>query len=1066
MRFVFMFLCIFSFFDISANNIPFFSNPPDIDGKINSEEWANSLQFDLQKIKGGKPDNPTTVFLCHDNEFLYVAFRCSEKDMNSIRLLRRNPEEKDNSIWDDDCVEIFIDPFNSGNEKFYQIIVNSGGIVYDAAYGNAGWDSGLKTAVSSDDKGWTVETAIPFASFPYAPKGCELWSFNFAREKKSPSEISCLKSGEDALKSLSHFSEFGFQPEKEAFPFILKKLQDGLKMAAVFEFNNDSSDKTYKVEIPEEFVKFANPGEHIEIPYKIAEKQNSLNIKVSEGKEIIYKNTVTIYKRPPIIVVNKISNPLYKELWSQEPAGLAKNGGMYWSHLKDYNELRTFALQYGLRYIYEETFKDSAENKLMTIGAYPEIEKLADMNRKYGVKFIYRPNFKVPDAPHASAHTKTAIPFIFDPRCQKKYFQTIKDMRGMKDMIWAVFFGDELSETAITTGINLFAEKKDSYPYIRQVDKEVKKLYGGGVYGIPESMNDPNPYRWIAYRHWLNDKLIAMMKQTYVETKKISPDIYVISDDGISAQNCVYDFSQFKDVCDIITNQLYPKRNPDLDDFGFLTKYIADLSSCKEIWPCPHIEEYGYSFTPEEVLAKLSETVRSGATGFHYYLSDTIGRRTKKKYLYSEYFGAPERWQTEMAVLKEMGQMNRLKFPAPDSAIFTPMDTLRSYVGLAYPEKAFALHSFLGPNAGLWFKYTNESLLDSIKNYKVIFVADAKYLRKEAFLKLKDYVENGGTLVVLDPQAFLFTELGESLASERSELLGITETVDAKHNNLSYKSQNLSVSGLYNFNCKLRKGASAAATFEDGTPGIIHNTVGKGNVWCFAVNPLSLRIVPDNAWKNFFKEFSKSLSLKCDNDIWRFRFPDSLITPLPLPQGCCLTGNSITWRQFNPVMDANIETGGTYSYSVEPDIVKDKGGVKEVPFSKGNLTNRTSAPNAGNVSCGIGNINAWIVSWNLEKPVSIDFDLKNTYMIDRVIIFYQNFISDIKIETSTDEKNWQTFDFHKTEEDNMFPEDVRSKELKLPQKHKARFIRVSFASSKGKITLAEIEIWGSVSDNK
>ena len=753
-------LFAFIILDIQAENIPFFTKQPEINGKINPQEWANSLQFDLQKIKGGTPDNPTTVFLGHDNEFLYVAFKCTEKDMESIRLLRRNPEEKDNAIWDDDCVEIFIDPFNSGNENFYHIIINPAAIVYDAAFGNPGWDSGLRTAASSDNKGWTVEIAIPFASFPYAPKGCELWSFNFAREKKSSPEISCLKPGTEALKSLDHFSEFGFQPEKVQFPFVLKRLQDGMKPVALFEFDQNLPDKTYEVEMPGKAVLSAKPGEHLEISYSPG-NNNSLDIKVSENKRLIYENTVAFYQPPARVVVNKISNPLYKELWSQEPAGLAKNGGMYWSHLKDYNELRTFALQYGLRYIYEETFKDSAENKLMTIGAYPEIEKLADMNRKYGVKFIYRPNFKVPDAPRASAHTKTAIPFIFDPRCQKKYFQTIEDMRGMKDMIWAVFFGDELSETAITTGINLFAEKKDSYPYIRQVDEEVKKLYGGGIYGIPESMNDPNPYRWIAYRHWLNDKLIAMMKQTYVETKKISPDIYVISDDGISAQNCIYDFSQFKDACDIITNQLYPRRNPDLACFGFITKYIADLSSCKEIWPCTHIEEYGYSFTPEETLEKLSEAVLSGATGFHYYLSDTVGRRTKKKYLYSEYFGAPDRWQVEMAAVKEIGKMNRLKYPEADSAIFAPIDTLRSYVGLAYPEKAFVLHSFLGLNAGVWFKYINESLLDSIKNYKVIFVADSKYLRKEAFLKLRDYVEKGGTLVVLDPQAFLYTELGE-----------------------------------------------------------------------------------------------------------------------------------------------------------------------------------------------------------------------------------------------------------------------------------------------------------------
>lgn len=1062
-KLIHLLLFAFIILDIQAGNIPFFKNIPEIDGKINPEEWANSLQLDMQKINGGKPDNPTTVFLGHDNEFLYAAFKCSEKDMNSIRLLRRNPEEKDNAIWDDDCIEIFIDPFNSGSEKFYHIIINPAAIVYDAAFDNPTWDSGLKTAVSSDEKSWSVEIAIPFASLPYAPKGCELWNFNFAREKKSPAEISCINSGADALKGLDHFSEFGFQAEGAPFPFVLKKLKDGLKTDAVFEFNREPAENTYGIEVSEKAPLSAKPGEQLEISYNSG-NNNSLNIKVSENKKTIYKNTIAFYQPPARVVVNKIPNPLYKELWSEEPAGLAKKGTMYWSHLKDENELRSFALQYGLRYVYEDTFKDAAENNLMTIGAISEIARWTDMYKKYGARFIYRPNFKVSDAPRASAHTKTPIPFIFDARCQKKYFQSVGEIRDIKEMIWAVFFGDELSETAITTGINLFAEKKDSYPYIRQVDEEVKNLYGGGVYGIPESLSDPNPYRWIAYRHWLNDKLIAMMKKTYVETKKISPEIYVISDDGISAQNCIYDFSQFKDACDIITNQLYPRRNPDLACFGFITKYIADLSSCKEIWPCTHIEEYGYSFTPEEVLEKLSEAVLSGATGFHYYLSDTVGRRTKKKYLYSEYFGAPDRWQVEIAALKELGKMNRLKYPEADSAIFAPMDTLRSYIGLAYPEKAFVLHSFLGPNAGIWFKYINESLLNSVEKYKVIFVADSKYLRKEAFLKLRDYVEKGGTLVVLDPQAFLYTELGESLEAERASMLGIAESSEARHSGFIYNSKSLNVAGLQAYNVKLLPSAEAAGTFEDGTPALVHNVVGKGNVWYFAVSPLAIRMVSQNPWKTFFKEFAKALSLKCDNDIWRFRFPASLIKQLPLPKGRCLTSNSITWRQFKPVMNADIETGGTYSYSVEPDIVKDKGGTKDIPFAKGNLTDRIDAPGAGNVSCGIGKINDWIVSWNLAKAVSIDFDLKGIYPVEKIVIFYQNFIPDIKVEISQDGKNWNLYDFQATEEDNKFPEDVRVKELKLPSTQEGRFVKISFAAAKGKITLAELEIWGNLNN--
>jgi hypothetical protein len=1066
MKFIHIFLFMFIFLALSGEDIPFFDRKPVIDGKISSKEWSNALKFKLQGAEGQKAPEQTDVYIAYDTEFLYIAFECFEENMENIKLSHYNQEARDVAVWQDDCVEIFIDPFNSGKEDFYQIVINSAGIIFDAANGDKSWDGDIKRAVRLHNKSWVVEVAVPFDDLPYAPKGAELWNFNFAREKKQPSGNSCLNPGPPGLNSIKHFSPLKFSDKDTAFS--LKSLKYDGRNIALIEFAK-SSPAEYEVEISgrtgEKTTVKALPGDCIKAAYKLGAKSKIMQLTISqkgENKKILYNNVINF--SIPKNKVNKgktkestlknPSNSLYKELWSDRGPGLVKDGAIYWFHHAYPLRLRLMALQYGIRYVYDEMGKLCADDKLMPLGTYGQIKRWSQYTDKYGVKNIYFPDYRMTKAPKDG---KT--PFIADPRCEKAFIDDLERIKEFKGKLWGVFFGDERSRIAEKTAIVLFEKEKNTYPYIRQVDAEVKKNYGNGVYGMPTSLTDQNPYRWIAFRHWLNDKLINLMKKTYDTTKRIDPDLYVISDDPIGAPNRLYDFSQFKGVCDIITHQASPGIS------GFVTKYVRDLSSCEEVWPCPHVEEYLVSYTPEEVLDELSKIVLNGATGFKYYLADTVGRRARKKCLFSEYFGAPERWRVEMNVLKEMGKMNRLKFPVPDCAVFAPVDTLRAYYGRNnFPHRENVLYSFLGPNAGVWFKYINESLLDELKNYKLVFVADAKYLRQTALDKLKDFVRKGGTLVVVDPQAFSFTPHGRSLAAERLDLFGISSTGKAKHMELLYAKQNLNVVGLRCVDLKLRKGTEVIAAFENGTPGIIRNPVGKGSVWYFAVDTLTPKMKIDKDWKSFFKEFAGRLGLKCDNAIWRFRFPARLLETIPVPQTGCLSANSVVWRQFKPIVSANLNTGGTYSYSEVPDYIDDQGGVRNIPFAKGDLTDRVHAPAAGDVSGGIGKINDWIVSWKKNKTIAIDFDFKKTYEIEKIIVFYQHFIRDVKIELSPDKKKWETFSFPATRKDNEFPDDIRERVYKLPDAQKARYLRLKWAKASGEkniqMTIAELEVWG------
>ena len=115
------------------------------------------------------------------------------------------------------------------------------------------------------------------------------------------------------------------------------------------------------------------------------------------------------------------------------------------------------------------------------------------------------------------------------------------------------------------------------------------------------------------------------------------------------------------------------------------------------------------------------------------------------------------------------------------------------------------------------------------------------------------------------------------------------------------------------------------ASSPDGKPAILSHAVGKGRTIYFASNPFTLKGIANEGWKAFFKKFQSQLGLKTGQDIWRFQFPKSLIQPPPAPEGKCLTNNHILWRGCLPDVSYNLDTQGTYRYTLPPDQVAGRG---------------------------------------------------------------------------------------------------------------------------------------------
>ncbi len=79
-------------------------------------------------IMGGEAKAKTSAQVCWDDTALTVTFTC--RDATIVAQQR----ERDQAIWEDDCVEIFLDPGHTHDQqgKWLHIIVNPLGSIFDA----------------------------------------------------------------------------------------------------------------------------------------------------------------------------------------------------------------------------------------------------------------------------------------------------------------------------------------------------------------------------------------------------------------------------------------------------------------------------------------------------------------------------------------------------------------------------------------------------------------------------------------------------------------------------------------------------------------------------------------------------------------------------------------------------------------------------------------------------------------------------------------------------------------------------------------------------------------------
>lgn len=164
--------------DIPVYRAPRATTPPNLDGRLDDEAWTDAPPTEpfVHTVNGEPGDPHTTARVAWDATHLYVAFEVSDGYLRS-----EFPPGPDPHLWEQDTVEIMVDPDGDG-ENYFEMQLSPGERVFDTRFdrrrvpqpfGHTGWSSELRGAVALNgtlndderDQGYVAEMAIPWRSF-------------------------------------------------------------------------------------------------------------------------------------------------------------------------------------------------------------------------------------------------------------------------------------------------------------------------------------------------------------------------------------------------------------------------------------------------------------------------------------------------------------------------------------------------------------------------------------------------------------------------------------------------------------------------------------------------------------------------------------------------------------------------------------------------------------------------------------------------------------------------------------------------------------------------------------
>jgi hypothetical protein len=166
---------------------PFIDEIPQLDRRLDESLWTRAAQADAftqREPRGGQPATVATdVRVFYTARTLYIG--AILQDTEPLRIVS-SEYVRDAPLDANDSFEVFLDTFHDRRNAFY-FVTNAVGAQRDGLVRNEGetlnweWDAVWHVASARDERGWSTELAIPFATLRFDPRAGGSWGVNFGR---------------------------------------------------------------------------------------------------------------------------------------------------------------------------------------------------------------------------------------------------------------------------------------------------------------------------------------------------------------------------------------------------------------------------------------------------------------------------------------------------------------------------------------------------------------------------------------------------------------------------------------------------------------------------------------------------------------------------------------------------------------------------------------------------------------------------------------------------------------------------------------------------------------------
>jgi hypothetical protein len=466
-------------------------------------------------------------------------------------------------------------------------------------------------------------------------------------------------------------------------------------------------------------------------------------------------------------------------------------------------------------------------------------------------------------------------PWLFDVRGQDEPFNQIATLLqpGMHERV-----NGELKEAS---GVELGVP-----PGLPNVPYQNQPVHANSR-GLPD---ETTALARIATFRWLNLTFARVARGEYEIVRRLAPGkLYQAYNRNSVADMDFLDQALLRDYTDYFSADPYPSfciyvYGPARSRYhvGFTSKLVTDLAAGKPsqmiIQGCEMIQRLS---TVENVREWASQAAKAGVTMLDWWGTPRL-----------DY---PEVYKEMVRISKLWKELPRPAIPGRSEVAVLFSDDSRAAAGDEGLHAHYTLHVLLGETLGAWYDFVSENHVrkgwHTLEGKKLIIAPQMAYVSRAFADEVIRRVEEGATLVVLDPDALFHDIETRSLEDRRIMLMGTSAGERREAAELVPTP-----AGRSRFRCSgplpLRplpivgekrnarsllpaSGAQILFTYRDGSAAGYSRKIGNGEVIIFGAMPFldsELALRP-SGWETVLGSLLDDRGIARDLPIWKFLFP-------------------------------------------------------------------------------------------------------------------------------------------------------------------------------------------------